>query len=218
MIRRQARQETRLIDGPAGTIELLVEHPAGVPADHIAVVCHPHPLYGGTMRNKVVHTLGHAALDLGATSIRFNFRGVGASGGCHADGEGEAEDAACVADWASREFGAGALWVLGFSFGAWVALRLAALRAAQRLVTVAPPVQRYAFSGCALPQCPWLLIQGEADELVDARVVQDWARGLQRPPDLLLLPGVGHFFHGQLTVLRAAVRDWLQRSAADAAT
>jgi len=216
VIQRQHHQEDRLIEGPAGTIELRVERPVGVPSGRIAIVCHPHPLYGGTLRNKVVHTLARAALDLGATSIRFNFRGVGASGGRHADGEGEIEDAAFVADWAHREFGAGTLSVLGFSFGAWVALRLAALRPAACLVTIAPPVQRFAFADCALPRCPWLLVQGEADELVDARAVQDWIRGLQRPPDVLLLPGVGHFFHGQLTALRGAVRDWLGRHSPDA--
>lgn len=204
-----------LIDGPAGPIELLVEQPSVASPGRIALVCHPHPLYGGTMRNKVVHTLARAAQDLGATSVRFNFRGVGASGGSHAGGDGESVDAAFVADWASRELGGAELWVLGFSFGAWVALRLATLRDAARLVTVAPPVQRFEPVAGGLPRCPWLVVQGDADELVDHVAVLDWTRHLAPAPELLLLPGVGHFFHGHLTVLRSAVRDWLAAQPAD---
>ena len=211
MMQRKESARELVIDGPAGPLELLVESPADAPGGRIAIVCHPHPLYGGTMRNKVVHTLARAARDLGATSVRFNFRGVGASGGHHADGEGESTDAACVADWARREQGGEELWALGFSFGAWVAFRLAGARGAARLVTIAPPVQRFDFAHGGPPRCPWLVVQGDADELVDHSAVLDWTRRLAPPPDLLLLPGVGHFFHGHLTELRTAVRDWLDR-------
>ena len=201
--------EKLVINGPAGPIEALVERPPGAIAGTIAVCCHPHPLFGGTMQNKVVHTLARAAQDHGITSIRFNFRGVGGSGGAFDNGVGESDDAAAVADWSRRELGAGWLWALGFSFGSYVALRLAAMRDARLLVTVAPPVQRFDFARLAVPRCPWLVVQGDADELVDHEAVLGWTRLLEPAPEVRILPGVEHFFHGRLTVLRALVGEWL---------
>lgn len=197
------------IDGPAGPIEALVERPANAAGRVIALCCHPHPLFGGTMHNKVVHTLARAAQDRGATSVRFNFRGVGGSGGRYDNGAGEADDAIAVADWSRRELGVGELWSLGFSFGAYVAMRLAVACDARRLVTVAPPVQRFDFTRLTVPRCPWLVVQGEADELVDHRAVRGWATALDPAPEVCMLPGVEHFFHGRLTVLRALVGAWL---------
>lgn len=199
------------IAGPAGPIEAIIERPPGAITGIVAVCCHPHPLYGGTMQNKVVHTLARAAQDQGVTSVRFNFRGVGRSGGTHDKGEGESEDAAAVADWCRRELGAGTLWALGFSFGSYVALRLAAAREAQLLVTVAPPVQRFDFARLEVPRCPWLVVQGDVDELVNHEAVLGWARDLDPAPQVEILAGAEHFFHGRLTVLRALVGEWLGR-------
>jgi len=192
------------IEGSAGAIEAVVGEVDRPGAMH-AIVCHPHPLYGGTMDNKVVTTLARALQECAVPTVRFNFRGVGASGGSYDEGRGETDDAAAVADWAARRWPGRGLIVAGFSFGAYVALRLTALRKPERLIMVAPPVQRFDFACLAMPVCPWLLVQGEADEVVDARSVLAWAGGSKPPPHLVTLPGVGHFFHGSLHELRDAV-------------
>ena len=198
------------IAGPAGPIESLIERPPDAVAGLVAVCCHPHPLYGGTMQNKVVHTLARAAQDAGATSLRFNFRGVGTSAGLHDNGMGESDDAVAVADWCRRELGAAKLWSLGFSFGSYVALRLAAARNAELLVTVAPPVQRFDFAELMVPRCPWLVVQGDADLLVNHEAVLGWTRTLDPAPQVEILSGAEHFFHGRLTVVRALVGEWLK--------
>jgi alpha/beta superfamily hydrolase len=203
------------VDGPAGAIEAMIERPPGARADIVAVCCHPHPLYGGTMQNKVVHTLARACQDQEVTTLRFNFRGVGASAGAHDDGAGESEDAAAVADFARAATGATRLWSLGFSFGGFVAYRLATARAANALVTVAPPVQRFDFTRLAVPRCPWLVAQGDADELVDHERVLAWARALDPAPEVRILPGAEHFLHGRLTELRALLGPWLAARAAE---
>ncbi len=201
--------EKVVIDGPAGPIEALLETPPDARDGIVAVCCHPHPLYGGAMQNKVVHTLARAAQDQRVVSLRFNFRGVGASAGVHDDGVGESDDAAAVSDWASVRLGATRLWSLGFSFGGFVAYRLATLREAAALVTVAPPVRRFDFRTLAVPRCPWLVAQGDKDELVDHEAVLAWTRNVEPPPLVRILPGAEHFFHGRLTQLRSLVGEWL---------
>jgi hypothetical protein len=207
--------EKVLIDGPAGAIEAMIERPPDARRDIVAVCCHPHPLYGGTMRTKVVHTLARACHDQRVTSVRFNFRGVGASEGKHGDGVGESEDAVVVADFARRATGASRLWSLGFSFGGFVAYRLATARDAGALVTVAPPVQRFDFTRLPVPRCPWLVAQGDADDLVDHERVLAWTRALRPPPEVRILPGAEHFFHGRLTELRSILAAWLAARAAE---
>jgi alpha/beta superfamily hydrolase len=207
--------ERLLIDGSAGAIEAMIERPPDPRTDIVAVCCHPHPLYGGTMQNKVVHTLARACQDQRVTSLRFNFRGVGASEGRHDDAAGESEDAAVVADFALRATGATRLWSLGFSFGAFVAWRLAAERSTAALVTVAPPVQRFDFTRLPAPRCPWLVAQGDADELVDHERVLAWTRTVSPPPEVRMLAGAEHFFHGRLTELRSVVAAWLAARAAE---
>jgi uncharacterized protein len=193
----------------------MIERPADARGDIVAVCCHPHPLYGGTMQNKVVHTLARACHDQRVVTVRFNFRGVGASEGTHEDGEGESGDAAVVADFACAATGASRLWSLGFSFGAFVAYRLATARAAAALVTVAPPVQRFDFARLPAPRCPWFVAQGDADDLVDHERVIAWTRALEPAPEVRILPGAEHFLHGRLTELRNLLGVWLAARAAE---
>ena len=198
--------ERATIAGPVGPLEALVETPAGFAGADCAVLCHPHPLYGGTMNNKVVHTTARALQERGHATVRFNFRGVGASAGSFDDGRGETEDALAVVDWACARWPRAALTLAGFSFGAYVAFRAAGLRLARRLITIAPPVRRFDFGTLAVPAAPWIVIQGDQDELVDHRAVLAWAQAVQPPPTIVLIAGAEHFFHGRLSDLRAAVQ------------
>jgi uncharacterized protein len=197
------------IPGPSGVLQGIVEEPGNVPPAAIAVVCHPHPLQGGTMTNKVVHTLARACNEVGAPTVRFNYRGVGGSEGSYDDGVGETEDALAVIEWARARWPETPLWLAGFSFGGGVALRASVSTSTARLITVAPASARAGVTD-NLPGCPWLLVQGDADDVVPAQMVLDWAKALRVSPDIRLLEGAGHFFHGRLIELREAVRDWLK--------
>lgn len=199
------------IEGPSGSLEAVAEDPA-VAADRYGIVCHPHPLFGGTMDNKVVTSVARALQETGMPTVRFNFRGVGASEGVFDSGIGETADADAIAAWG------GARWpgrrpplFAGFSFGAYVALRLAQVRRPSQLITVAPPLAHFDFSGMTVPDCPWLVVQGDADDVVDPRGVISWVKGMNPQPQLLILPGAGHFFHGRLHELREAVIDAVRR-------
>jgi alpha/beta superfamily hydrolase len=138
--------------------------------------------------------------------VRFNYRGVGASDGRYDEGRGETQDALAVIAWAHRRWPGAALALAGFSFGALIALRAAAVEAPKFLLSVAPAVSGSDYAQIVRPDCPWLIVQGEADELVDYRDVQAFAARFVPPPELQLLPGVDHFFHGRLQDLRALLR------------
>ena len=198
-----ARNASLEILGPAGVLEAALDASAA-PAVASAVVCHPHPLEHGTMSNKVVTTLARAFTRLGADTVRFNFRGVGSSAGSYADGSGERDDALAVVAWCRARWPNRRLYLGGFSFGAAVAAAIAARAAPTGLVTVAPPIDRLPADFVA-PVCPWLLIHGDADDVVPAAPVLDWCARLAVPPRIALLPGAGHFFHGRLSDLIAAV-------------
>jgi alpha/beta superfamily hydrolase len=202
-------EASRQIKGPVGPLELYVDAPQGGDSGVDLVICHPHPLHGGTLHNKVVHTLARAARDRGLRAVRFNFRGVGASAGSHDQGRGEVDDLLAVVDWCRTGTPERRLLLAGFSFGAWVAAagaaRLAqAGRAPARLFLVAPPVFYTGFA--ALPPLPQPLhvLQGESDEVVPAEEVEAWVRRCQPAAEWLLLPA-GHFFHGQLPLLKSLV-------------
>ena len=197
-----AHTQRRTVAGPAGDIECAVDAPAGAPRG-LAVVCHPHPQHGGTMDNKVVQTLARAFVQLGYAALRFNFRGVGASQGAWAGGPGEIDDALAVAG-ALRVPGQ-PLVLAGFSFGAYVASHVAARLASaaagvERLVLVGPAASR--FDMAAVP-ADTLVIHGEADDVVPLAAVLDWARPQSLP--VTVIPGAGHFFHGQLPLLKSLV-------------
>jgi alpha/beta superfamily hydrolase len=194
------------ISGPAGSLEAIIEDPGGAAAQ-FGLVCHPHPLYGGTMENKVVTTVARALRDAGMPTLRFNFRGVGNSEGAFDGGIGETADAAAAAAWGAARWPERRPVLAGFSFGAYVALRLAQRLPAAHLITVAPPVTGFDFSGMTAPPCPWLVVQGDADEVVDPQSVIAWANRLEPRPRLVVLPQVGHFFHGRLQELRETVID-----------
>jgi alpha/beta superfamily hydrolase len=190
------------VAGPAGAIECAMDAPHGAPRA-VALVCHPHPQHGGTMDNKVVQTLARAFTQLGCTAVRFNFRGVGASQGAWAQGPGEVDDALAVA--AAVRVPGLPLLLAGFSFGGYVASQVAerlagSADAAAHLVLVAPAASRF-----DLARVPpdTLVIHGEADDVVPLAAVLDWARPQSLP--VTVIPGAGHFFHGQLPLLKSLV-------------
>ena len=201
-----ASVERLAIEGPAGALEAVLEDP-GAAGISYAVVCHPHPLYGGTMDNKVVTTVARALQDAGMPTLRFNFRGVGASDGAFDRGSGETADADAVASWGAEQWPGRSLVLAGFSFGAYVALRLAQPRPPRQLITIAPAIQLLDEAAMTPPRCPWLVVQGDADEVVDPAAVSAWVNGLEPKPQLVVLPGAGHFFHHRLHELRDIVVD-----------
>jgi hypothetical protein len=206
-------QERVTLSGPAGEIEARIEVPHGLErVTTFGVICHPHPLGGGTLDNKVVYTLARAFHDLGVATIRFNFRGVGKSAGRFADGLGETEDALAVVAAGREKWPDAALWLGGFSFGGAVAIRVAAQVNPGRLVTVAPAIRRVPLEGVTMPTCPWLIVQGDQDELVNHTEVIEWASKLAKPPEVVVLPGVEHFFHGKLNDLRDAVTAFAEQN------
>lgn len=225
-MRSAASTSSASVLGVAGQIEILIDLPAE--ARGIALVCHPHPLFGGTNTNKVVTTLARAFRELGYAALRPNFRGVGKSEGRHDHGEGETEDMLAALDWARAYWGEGLPLVLGgFSFGAYVLARLAV-----RLAAAAQPPSHLVLVGMAAgmtegvgggsarryetpavpPNIPALIIHGETDETVPLPNVLDWARPQKLP--VVVVPGADHFFHGRL----ALIRDWVRRNVASAGT
>ena len=206
-------REALTIAGPAGQIEALLETPPGDNPRYVAVICHPHPLHQGTFMNKVVHTLSRALNDLGVPAVRFNFRGVGASEGKYGEGIGETEDALAVIDWTAQRWPSARLCLAGFSFGGMVAARAALTAGPAQLITVAPAATRMsALLDGRQPDCPWLIVQGDADDVVDCNDVIEWVNQLAPGPQLVVVPDTGHFFHGRLTLLRQIVVDHLKES------
>ncbi len=197
------RAEILSIAGPVGPLEARLESPQV--SQHVSVfgvACHPHSLKGGTMDNKVTHTLARAMVECGAPVFRFNFRGVGASGGAFDHGRGETDDLAAVVEEGRRRFPGAALWLGGFSFGAFVALRGAPRLAPVKLIAVAPPVVGYELGEVSGPDCDWMLVQGDADDVVPPDSVLSWAAQQPHPPRLHVMAGAGHFFHGKLHELK----------------
>lgn len=199
-----AQTRRSLIEGPAGAIEVAIDAAQGLRRG-VAVISHPHPLFGGSLDNKVVQTLARAFSQCGWDSVRYNFRGVGASQGVHDEGRGELLDLLALIEQLQPD---GALALAGFSFGAFVtSLALAPLlerRPIDKLVLVGTAASRFAVA--AVPPASHertLVIHGEADDTVPLSAVMDWARPQSLP--VMVLPGTGHFFHGQLPLLKSLV-------------
>jgi alpha/beta superfamily hydrolase len=199
-----SKTERFQLQGPAGAIEALRDVPDG-PSRGVAVIAHPHPLFGGTMDNKVVQTLARAFVQSGWTALRFNFRGVGATAGVHDEGRGETDDLLAVVATQAPD---GPLALAGFSFGSFVTTRalqtLWPARSIEKIVLVGTAAARFAVA--TLPpesHDRTLVIHGEQDDTVPLQSVLDWARPQSLP--VTVIPGGGHFFHGQLPLLKNLV-------------
>ena len=198
------------IPSPVGELEGVHEFVEGVAPRAIAVVCHPHPLFSGTMHNKVVFRTAEAFQQAGFATLRFNFRGVGASPGRHDDGHGEQDDAKAALDWLVARYPDAPLALAGFSFGGSVALRVGAVDPRVRLLwAVAPGVGRREFPELARCDRPKGVVQGTADELCPLadleRAFPSWAD----PKAKYLIDGADHFFHGRLPEMQAALHAFL---------
>ncbi|MCA3147798.1 MAG: alpha/beta fold hydrolase [Burkholderiales bacterium] len=198
------RTQFELISGPVGSIEVAIDAPAGEPRG-LAVVCHPHPLFGGTLDNKVTQTLARALVALGFVSVRPNFRGVGNTAGTHDEGRGEVDDIVTVVDLFRQRYQPKELVLAGFSFGSFVQTHVA-----QRLAAAGIPAQRLVLVGTATSR--WqvmpvpedsLVIHGELDDTVPLSSVLDWARPQNLP--VTVIPGADHFFHGRLPIIKRLV-------------
>lgn len=202
------------LDGPAGKLEGIMDEPSSeVPlSKKIAMICHPHPLHGGSMTNKVVTTLSRAFQEAGAYALRFNYRGVGKSEGAYGDFLGETEDALCMFNWIRQTFPDYQIALGGFSFGGCVALRIAQQQPVNQLITVAPALHLINYDLTMPFDFPWLLIKGWEDEVVETGAILDWCRALKKKPELWCLPEASHFFHGKLVELKKKLVHYLLNS------
>ncbi|MDA1331479.1 MAG: alpha/beta hydrolase [Proteobacteria bacterium] len=192
-------EELLLIEGPSGSLEIVVNEPSDTSIG-CALIAHPHPLYGGTFNNKVVQTLAKAFCALGLTAVRFNFRGVGNSDGVYDGGTGEIEDFEAVLTYASNRFQPKYLIFSGFSFGTYVVARAAKDKRPHQVVLIAPAVGKFKIENVPADS---LVLHGEEDDVVLLSDVLDWARPQHVP--VTVLPGAGHFFHGDLIRLQNVV-------------
>ncbi|WP_396616245.1 alpha/beta hydrolase [Lysobacter soli] len=205
---------TLTLQGPAGALETIVEAAEAPERDAVAIVCHPLPTDGGTMHNKVVTMAARALRESGIATVRFNFRGTGASEGSFDQGRGEADDLRAVAAWVREQRPGARLWLAGFSFGSYVTLKCANELHPGMVISIAPPAagRNWDFSTLTPPQCPWLVIQGEEDEIVDPQAVYAWIDSLKLdpPPELVKMPETSHFFHRRLMDLRGAIKNGIR--------
>ncbi len=202
-----SRQEF-FLRGPAGKLECVADVPD--PSDErpaTIVICHPHPQHGGTMHNKVVTIMERAMRELGLRTIRFNFRSAGDSEGEHDEGYGETDDLFAVTEWVRHSRPNDELWLAGFSFGSYITLRAAQNLKLGQLILIAPPVDRYPFSQLQHPNCPWLVVQGDEDDVVVLEDVACWIEDVEPPPDFLVMQQAGHFFHRRLMDLRGLLKN-----------
>jgi alpha/beta superfamily hydrolase len=201
------------IPGPAGELEIMTSPaPEDIPPRaSVAIICHPHPLQGGTFTNKVVSMLARTLTDLGLRTVRIKFRGVGKSTGVFAEGMGEQEDLRAVMQWVNAIAPEAKLWLSGFSFGAAVSANVAAVTDVEQLVTVAPPVPRFNLLNLPPVICPWVVVQGDKDDVVNPAEVTAWVATRVPPPVYIRMPEAGHFFHGQLMELRRLLTAALEK-------
>lgn len=189
-----------LLDGVIGPLEACLTIPEVMRTQYVAILGHPHSLQGGTMNNKIVTTLARTFKELGIASVRFNFRGVGASFGTYDAGVGESEDMLRVAEQCLEALPGAALCFAGFSFGSYVTYRAAAHLPHVLLISIAPPVHHYDYSQWTLQPSSWFIVQGDQDEVSPLSLVLDFAK--QAELEVLRFKDAGHFFHGQLIALK----------------
>jgi alpha/beta superfamily hydrolase len=202
--------------GPDGVLECVADVPeASDERPATVVICHPHPLHGGTMHNKVVTILERSLRELGLRTIRFNFRGAGESEGEHDEGYGETDDLFAVIEWVRRTRPNDALWLAGFSFGAYITQRAAQNLSLGQLISVAPPVDRYEYPQLQHPNCPWLVVQGDEDEVVLLDDVARWVEKLDPQPEFIVMEQAGHFFHRRLMDLRGLLKNGVRPNLPD---
>ena len=202
--------EKLLLDGAAGVIEAQISYPEDFQrGGPIAVICHPHPLYGGSMSNKVVFMISRTFIEMGVATLCFNFRGVGKSQGSFDEGRGESEDLQMVVDWFRQQHPDSPVWLAGFSFGAYVAAHACEAVVPERLLLVAPPVSMFDFSAIEPIQVPYMVVQGAKDEIISPEVVGEWVVAQSKKPTYHWMSDAGHFFHGNLNTLRSTIiRSW----------
>ena len=205
-----SKEDRFCITGPAGRLELLGALPKKDLGREVAVICHPHPQFQGSMHNKVVTTLAKVFHELGMPTLRFNFRGVGDSDGEFGEGLGELEDTLAVIQIAKDYFPNRRLVLSGFSFGGAIAIEASVRVPTSKLVLVAPSI-RTLFTR-PKPVCPMIVAQGEADDVIDPQAVYEYCDSLSRKPTLIKFADTGHFFHGQLIVLRDELLEVLREA------
>jgi len=197
-------------EGPAGRIEAILKEPAA-PVTRAAIVCHPHPLFGGTMHNKVVYRIARAFQDAGFAVLRFNFRGAGRSEGEHDEGRGEKDDLRAAIKFIEEKYPGAEIWLAGFSFGAAVLLRAAACDDRVRaIVAVGVPISKYDFSEIARCRKPKLFVQGSLDQFGSVGDLERFFAALEEPKKLKIIEGADHFFEGRLTELAEAVSGFIR--------
>lgn len=211
-----AKEQDIFISGPVGQIQAVIhqgdEEGYFALRNLLVIACHPHPVHGGTMDNKVVTTLMRTYRDLGIHVLRFNFRGVGKSAGSFDNAIGEVDDLLAVIAWVKQQLPQSPLLLAGFSFGSSIAAQAShQVDSLLHLTLVAPPVERYPYDRDGQFPCVLAVIQGDRDELVIADGVYQWVAALQSPAELLRYPEAGHFFHGYLAQLKADLTELLLR-------
>ena len=205
-------------DGPAGSIEAILKEPASA-VIRVAVICHPHPLYGGTMHNKVVYRIARAFYNAGIATLRFNFRGAGKSAGIHDNGVGEQDDLIAALDFVERKYPDARVWLGGFSFGASIAMRVGCRRDLAHapvlagLVAAGLPVSTQQFSPepCGKRK---LFIQGSLDQFGSVEDMTRFFQSQPEPKQLVVVEGADHFFEGHLDELEQAISGFIYRSSA----
>jgi len=199
------------IEGPAGRIEAIIKESEN-PVACCAIVCHPHPLYGGTMHNKVVFRIARAFQDAGFSVLRFNFRGTGLSEGKYDDGVGEQDDLRAAVRFMGEKHPNAALWIAGFSFGAAVMLRaLECDEPLQAFVGAGVPFSKYDFTKITHCNKPKLFVQGERDEFGSPEELKRWVDTFDEPKELTIIPAADHFFDGHLSELQQCISDFIAR-------
>ena len=208
-----------IINGQSGNIETVINIPKERSfQNYIAIICHPHPLHGGTMHNKVVHTAAKACNELGIDAIRFNYRGVGKSQGSFGDSIGESEDLQSVIDFVKSHNPNARLILAGFSFGSFIALTGAVNKNnnCEMLLSIAPAVNHQDYAKF-VPQLdiniPWLLIHGTKDEIIDIKIIKNWLDNLSHKPSVELFENSTHFFHGYLIELKNCIINFIKNTA-----